>query len=204
MSHVPGPGRPTDLTPEMQEAICRDLAIGTPRSCAAVRAGITYGTFKNWINRGETGEEPFLAFLASVEKAEADAEARNVGMIQKAAAGQIVVERTTVEHPDGSVETREKFAPPAWTAAAWWLERRRKGYGRRPPPVPAPAPTSPPVAEILARMPLDQLRILESILASANHAPGSLSPGTAGDLPPGTAPGVGPAPAAPLPEGEPK
>jgi hypothetical protein len=53
------------------------------------------------MQRGRDGEEPFAAFLAHLQKADAEAEAAAVKVIVRAA-------------QDGT-----------WQAAAWWLERRR-------------------------------------------------------------------------------
>lgn len=95
-------GRPAKLTPRVQASLVRDLKAGLTRACACVRAGITYATLKTWVHRGRKGGKDnaaYSTFLAAVKKAEQDAVARNVGVIQKAA-------RKT------------------WQAAAWWLERK--------------------------------------------------------------------------------
>ncbi|MCI0703576.1 MAG: hypothetical protein L0241_21050 [Planctomycetia bacterium] len=90
------------LTPEKQKVIVDSIAAGLPRSIAAMRAGITERCLYQWLAKGRKGgkrNEEFVQLFQALQKAEGDAVARNVALIQKAAA-------TT------------------WQAAAWWLERR--------------------------------------------------------------------------------
>ena len=120
-------GRPTKLTPEVQTSICRDLAAGLTRDCAATRAGITYSTLRLWVSRGRRGgakNTAFLDFYTALKKAEQDAIARNVAIVQTAAKGGMVVERVTSTDAKGRTTTTEKFTRPEWTAGAWWLERK--------------------------------------------------------------------------------
>jgi hypothetical protein len=100
-------GRFTKLTPEVQKSICTDIADGLDQKHAALRAGVAPRTVQHWLTvgrrAGETTDETealCVAFLASYEKAVADAVAANVQLIQ------IVAREGT------------------WQAAAWWLERR--------------------------------------------------------------------------------
>lgn len=94
-------GRPTKLTPEVQEKIVTALRAGNYQETAALYAGITAATFYDWMNRGKNEPESIYAeFLDAVEKAKADAEVRDVVLIDRAAA-------------DGN-----------WQAAAWKLERK--------------------------------------------------------------------------------
>lgn len=93
--------RPTKYTPERVKSILSDLAAGIPKQHAAIRAGVSDQTLLNW-------EHKYPEFAAGIRKAEADAVARNVALIQRAA-------------QDGT-----------WQAAAWWLERRHpEEFGRR-------------------------------------------------------------------------
>lgn len=117
------PGRPTDLTSQVQAKIVQAIVGGNDNKVAAAYAGIGESTFYAWLERGRkerarlaaspnarprAKETPFVEFLASIEKAQADAEARNVALIAKAAA-------------EGT-----------WTAAAWWLERKHPDrWGRK-------------------------------------------------------------------------
>jgi transposase len=94
-------GRPTKLDDLTAKRICDAIATGNTRRCAATAAGVSYATIKQWVRRGRAGEEPFAAFLARLEKADAEDEAKAVkGIVDAAQAG-------------------------TWQAAAWWLERRR-------------------------------------------------------------------------------
>lgn len=93
-------GRPTKLTPEVQAAIVTAISVGNYLHHAAMYAGVSYHAVNYWCKRGEketTGM--FRDFLDAVKKAEGDAIARNVAIIQKA-------------------------AKKSWQAAAWWLERK--------------------------------------------------------------------------------
>ena len=99
-------GRPSKLTPEVQETICKFLRGGSTFRTACEVAGIGWGTGKEWRQRGEDRDpdravaDEYAAFAAAVRRAEAETAARNVAVIQKAAA-------------EGN-----------WRAAAWWLARR--------------------------------------------------------------------------------
>jgi transposase len=93
----------TKLTPEVQDRIVAALRAGNYQETAAAYAGISAKTFYEWLNRGESEEpkeEAFRNFREAVEKAKADAEVRDIALIDKAA-------------HDGS-----------WQAAAWKLERK--------------------------------------------------------------------------------
>lgn len=92
--------RPTKRTPEREEIILKALRLGNTRTTAAAYAEVHRDTLYEWL------ADP--AFSDAVQKAEADAEARFVGQIVKAA-------------HDGT-----------WQAAAWWLERRNShAWGKR-------------------------------------------------------------------------
>jgi hypothetical protein len=99
-------GRPSKLTPEVRDRICQLLKAGNTFRTACEVAGIAASTGREWRARGEDrhsareGDEDFALFAAAVQKAEEEAAARNVALIQKAAA-------------EGT-----------WQAAAWWLERK--------------------------------------------------------------------------------
>jgi hypothetical protein len=92
-------GRPTKRTPRVEADLVAALNAGNTRQAACRYAGIDLHTFGRWLN--------YASFASVIEKAEADAEVRNVAVIAKAA-------------QDGT-----------WQASAWWLERRRPlAYGR--------------------------------------------------------------------------
>lgn len=102
-------GRPTKLTPAVQEALVDLLKKGVTRQAAAAAVGIGYATLTEWVARGErrdpdrrTGED-FAEFAAVLRGAEAEFEALTIARLQEyAAAG----------------------ANPDWRAQAWLLERR--------------------------------------------------------------------------------
>lgn len=107
-------GRPTKITPKIQETIVENLKAGNYIETAAAHAGIEKKTLYNWMKRAareqqrvddnprakiRKEEAPFVEFLHAVEKAQAFAEVRDVRLIAKAAE----------DH---------------WQAAAWRLERK--------------------------------------------------------------------------------
>lgn len=119
-------GRPSKLTPLVQAEICQAIQAGNYIEPSAMRAGIDKTTLYNWlrkagkeVERVAKGEakgrnvrvtakmQPYVDFLHAVKKAEAEAEARDVAIIAKAALKQ-------------------------WQAAAWRLERKHyERWGRR-------------------------------------------------------------------------
>lgn len=89
------------MTPALVDSLCTDIRDGIDQKHAALRAGIGERTFYEWMASGRKNETPeTAAFYAAVKKAQADAVAANVMLVQIAA--------------------REG----TWQAAAWWLERR--------------------------------------------------------------------------------
>ncbi len=52
-SQVSQPGRRTKLTPEVVGRLCAALSVGATRKDAAILSGISYETFRRWMNRGE-------------------------------------------------------------------------------------------------------------------------------------------------------
>jgi transposase len=102
-------GRPTKLTPELQERICTALRAGNYMETAAAFCGVTKDTLYKWLKKGALpgARGIYRGFSDGVEKAQAEAETRSVALIAKAAATQ-------------------------WQAAAWHLERTKPHrFGRR-------------------------------------------------------------------------
>jgi len=115
-------GRPTKLTPDLQDELVRVLRVGNYAETACAYVGLNKTTFYDWMKRGARaqdklkkdpdaeiphGEEIYIEFSNAIKKAEADAEARDVLIIGKAAESQ-------------------------WQAAAWRLERKfPEKWGRR-------------------------------------------------------------------------
>lgn len=102
-----GGGRPTKLTPELQELLCRIISEGNYLETACAIAGIRRQTVRNWMRTGARQKRGAKReFLDAIKKAFATAEAKNVRIIATAASEQ-------------------------WTAAAWMLERKYpKRWGR--------------------------------------------------------------------------
>lgn len=101
-------GRPCKLTKAVQAKIIRLLRDGNTRIDACLCSGITRTTFTRWAQQGRLESHgPFRDFWTAIKKAESDAVASCVRVIKKAAIKN-------------------------WTAAAWWLERRRpESFARR-------------------------------------------------------------------------
>jgi transposase len=94
-----GARRYTKWTPEHTQKVCEALRAGNTRRAACIYAGVSEDSLARWLQKAEVAD--------AIQKAEADAEVRNVAIIQKAAG-----------------ET--------WFAAAWWLERKRpEDWGRK-------------------------------------------------------------------------
>lgn len=63
--------RPTKLTPEVQETICKAIRIGATYQAAAEAAGVSYETFNEW-RKGKAHR--FITFSEAVDRANADAQ----------------------------------------------------------------------------------------------------------------------------------
>jgi len=100
-------GRPTKLTPEVQEKIVSLVRAGNYPEVAAQAAGISGKTYYEWLRRGESEDGIYREFRQAVKEAQAAAESHAVTIIRKAAL-------------DGS-----------WQAAAWFLERSKAERWRR-------------------------------------------------------------------------
>jgi hypothetical protein len=137
--------RPTKLTPDRQDTICKALARGQYLETAAALAGISVSTLRDWIRSGsrlademednprelDEQETRLLQFSAAAKRALAEGEARDLDLIDEAAHGMEVVkvvrkyERDPETGRQKLVEKREeKSVAKNWQAAAWRLERR--------------------------------------------------------------------------------
>ena len=101
-------GRPSKLTPEVQEKICQAIRAGNYYEAASDYAGIDYSTFRRWMVKGEKAESgKYHEFCKAIKRAEHEAEVRLVAMWQK-------------------------HMPDNWQAIATFLERRWPDrWGRR-------------------------------------------------------------------------
>lgn len=123
--------RNSKMTSGAIEAALDALRHGCTRRAAAGAAQVTTTTFYRWLDD--------LMFRDEVEKAEQQAEAAFSKIVADAAAprwqGHRFVRpdegRRCVECGRGPNATEHSLIPGQWTAAAWWLERRKwQDYGR--------------------------------------------------------------------------
>ena len=96
------PGRPTVADPVTIEAICKGIKLGLPNKDAAIRAGISRGTFYSWIKKAKEPDAApaYVEFLDSLERARADLKAILLARIHTASGAG------------------------AWQAATWILARK--------------------------------------------------------------------------------
>ena len=96
------------LSQELADTICRYIAQGNYVSVACAAAGINPETLRRWGKFAEDGKEPYMALMAQLKRAEAQAEANRLARIDAAAT-------------DGR----------NWQALAWLLERTKpERYGQ--------------------------------------------------------------------------
>lgn len=77
-------GRPTKLTPQVQQKICVAISSGNYYEAACSYAGVTYKVFRDWMKRGAKAKRGiYREFRNAVKKAEADAEVRIVAQWQR-------------------------------------------------------------------------------------------------------------------------
>ena len=78
-------GRPSKLSPEIQERICSALRDGNYESAAAAAGGVGTSTVRQWLQWGRDAKSArYVAFLAAVTRAREDAELRLVELWQEA------------------------------------------------------------------------------------------------------------------------
>lgn len=92
-------GRPTLLTPEVQEIICTELRNGMPIRQSCDYAGICTETYYVWMSKGSEGIQPYADFFHAATRAR-------------------------VEGTRALASTVREAALDDWRAAAWMLERR--------------------------------------------------------------------------------
>jgi hypothetical protein len=131
-------GRPSKLTPQVQQQICQAVALGISPTSAAAYLGIGKSALLEWLQRGrdahpKRGKTSIYAdFVDAIEKAWAQDELRRMGRLEQAARGGQVVAEKIVQYADGRTVTERQYTRPEWTADAWVLERTRPDqYGRR-------------------------------------------------------------------------
>lgn len=91
-------GRPSKLTEEVKQKLTEALENGNSLEPSCAYAGISYQTFRNWLERGESeGKGEYFEFFEEVQRAIATAEIKLVAKINQ---------------------------DKDWKSAAWILERR--------------------------------------------------------------------------------
>lgn len=111
-------GRRTKLTPEVEDKIVTAIRGGCPYRVAAQLAGISESTFYNWIKLGEEGQPPYAEFLAAVQKANAEIQAKLTFRFSMAA--------------DEDWRAARDFLARRWPGD--WSEGREAAGGREGPP----------------------------------------------------------------------
>ena len=98
-------GRPSQLTPKLKKDFLDAIAAGSHYEPACAYVGISYRTFRDWMQRGQgehktrKSSEEYVQFAQAVQAAEAKGEISAIAAIRGA--------------------TKKE-----WRAAAWMLERR--------------------------------------------------------------------------------
>lgn len=104
---VVGRPRKTEIDADVQGKIVEAIKTGSTYELAALRGGISYATFHNWMKRGEAEEAPYVDFFKAIKEAEGEGAYTLLQKINTA-------------------------ANESWQAAAWILERRYpEMYGRQ-------------------------------------------------------------------------
>jgi len=81
----PDTGRPCEIgNADTVQELLTYIQDGNYLEVAAELSGVSENTIRNWIKRGEAGEEPFTVFMRAVKRASAKAEAEEVGKVRKA------------------------------------------------------------------------------------------------------------------------
>lgn len=77
-------GRPSKLTPEVQKQLVKLIQAGNHYETACACVGITYRTFRNWMEKGEKAKGgKYFHFFQAITQANYQAEARMVIEWQK-------------------------------------------------------------------------------------------------------------------------
>ena len=115
-----GHGQPTKCTQEVIDGLAECVQhVSIERACELLE--ICEKTYHNWKNRGEKGEEPYVYFLQSIKKAEAERSQRRLKRIEKCAKDRITFDKFG----------NKKITKGDWQALAWLEERQnRKEFSR--------------------------------------------------------------------------
>lgn len=128
-------GRPTKLTPELQEKICGYIAAGNYLITACNAVDINPETYRRWLEwadkESKDGGGIYHGFYVAIKKAEAEREAV---IVQRLLDASMPGERKRVVKTDAegkeTIEVTETGGE--WLAAATFLERRHpERWGRK-------------------------------------------------------------------------
>ena len=79
--------RPSKLTPEIQQKIGENIALGLSYSLAAEAAGVTYQSLNSWLKRGQTEKSGiYNQFFKHIQKYNADGARKLLERLNDAAA----------------------------------------------------------------------------------------------------------------------
>ena len=121
-------GRPTKLTDELQERICRLIATGSTFEQASKLSGISSRAFHLWRARGRAAKTgKFFRFVQAVKEAEEQFIRTHLDVIVRASTEASVETRELIRQaPDGTEQREIKriTRPPVWQPSAWLLERK--------------------------------------------------------------------------------
>jgi hypothetical protein len=120
-----GRGRPTKLTPELQDNLVKALRAFNHLDTAAHFVGVAPNTVRRWLAEAEADNATPAQrdFRDAISRARAEAEVRIVAGVAKAALGGALVRRVTRTLRDGTVETEEQFAAPDGRVGLEFLAR---------------------------------------------------------------------------------
>lgn len=120
-----GAGRPSKLTPELQEQIIKSVKSGNYIEIAAERAGVHRTTVFRWIQEANEGHpDPRRAeFRDALIQARAEAEAEMVALVRRAAMGGVITKEVTRTLRDGTIESETTYSPPDGRVGLEYLSR---------------------------------------------------------------------------------
>ena len=145
-------GRPTKYSEEVSETICSALAAGATKRAAAIAAGTSYPSMREWERASEAGDKNFSGFSEAIARALETYKKR-------------LLDRLEVASDKGDAQTTR-----------WLLERRFRdefGAGQK---VELSGPEGGPIIHReqgpdLSRLSLDDLRQMQGLLTKAADAP---------------------------------
>jgi len=138
-------GRPTILTEDLINRICKHISKGNYLETAARSCGIDDSTIRKWRIKGQAlldGDSVtdiddetkgiYTTFVTAIKKAQAESEIVRLDRIAAAAIGGALIRRTTTQKKGGDVAVVEQYASPQWQADGWSLERTMPDkYGQK-------------------------------------------------------------------------